>query len=314
MSLAQWDQEIQTLPPYSAHQPFTPGIRLRRPHRSSPNPHTQGCQFLIQLSGEDAVTVMDYEAIRVVARERFPELLQGPLGRGMIRYPKVEDLAAAKFHHDEYIKDAEPGREHHQEITGNDHLGVITDEGQPPLGRILSGTTASTQILPHRAGRDSNSQPKLQFVGDPLFTPGDVLCCHGADELLQVLRELRSSYASGFTAPEKTESLAVPTYESVGLDDNKSVGPIKPPTQSGHDPASGVVCSMRLNLTFPKQGELFSEEEVLGSERAGRPEEEKRQPAAVDENAKKRHDAVPEAPLGIRGRRHEGPGSHGRRL
>ena len=56
--------------------------------------------------------------VGVIARQRLTELLQGPLVRRVSRYPAVEDLAAAQFHHDQYIKDTETSRDHGEEIGG----------------------------------------------------------------------------------------------------------------------------------------------------------------------------------------------------
>lgn len=174
-------------------------------------------------------------------------------GRRMIRNTVMEDLAAAEFHDDEYIKDAKPSRNHGGEITGDDHLGVIANEGQPALGRILSGTMPAAQVLPHRARCHPNPELQFQFVGDPFFTPGDVSCCHRTDQLSEIFGQWRSSHGPGFPAPEQPESLAVPTDECLRLDDHEGVSPIKPVTQSGHDPSGGIIGSTGLDVAFLKQ-------------------------------------------------------------
>jgi hypothetical protein len=46
----------------------------------------------------------------------------------------MQNLAAAQFHDDQYIKDTEPGRDHGEEIAGNDDLGVVANKGRPPTG------------------------------------------------------------------------------------------------------------------------------------------------------------------------------------
>jgi hypothetical protein len=47
--------------------------------------------------GEDTVAVMDEEAVAVIRRYRFAQLLQGPLRRGMRRDVDMEQAAAGVF-------------------------------------------------------------------------------------------------------------------------------------------------------------------------------------------------------------------------
>ena len=79
---------------------------------------------------------------------------------------------------------------------------------------------------------------------------------------------------SGFSAPEQTESLAMPTDQGVRLDHDEGVPPVEPSTQSGHDPARRVRGPMGFDPALLKQGELFSQEEVFGGQSAARPETE----------------------------------------
>ena len=50
-------------------------------------------ETLVDLLSEDAVAIVDQEAVGMLARQRFPELLQGPFRRGMGRYVLVDNLA-----------------------------------------------------------------------------------------------------------------------------------------------------------------------------------------------------------------------------
>ena len=65
---------------------------------------------------------------------------------------------------------------------------------------------------------------------------------------------------------------------------------------------------MGQDLSFLKQGDLFSEKEVLGCQSARGSNKQQRQLAQFDENARECHEAVPDALLKIRG--HEASGSH----
>jgi hypothetical protein len=69
---------------------------------------------------------VDEEAKRMIPRERFAQLLLGPIRTGVIGDIDVQDSASAQFHDNEYINDTEPGRHHHEEVTGDSVLSVIT--------------------------------------------------------------------------------------------------------------------------------------------------------------------------------------------
>ena len=114
-----------------------------------------------------------------------------------------------EFHHNEYIKDMETGRDHSEEISGDNALGVVANEGQPPLSRIRSAPVAAAHVLADCARRDAKSQLYFQFIGDPLFTPSQILPRHGPDQVLQLLRNSRAPNGPGFLAPEQAESLAM---------------------------------------------------------------------------------------------------------
>ena len=52
---------------------------LLGPHRRAQNPYTQIGKTLVGIRSEDAVTIVDDEEVGMVARQRFPELLQAPV-------------------------------------------------------------------------------------------------------------------------------------------------------------------------------------------------------------------------------------------
>ena len=94
MRLSHRNEKIQALAAYGADESFASGIGFGRPHWSAQDSHSQSSHLLIQVSGENAVAVMNDETIRVAARQCLTELLQGPLGRGMSRHRVVQNLAA----------------------------------------------------------------------------------------------------------------------------------------------------------------------------------------------------------------------------
>jgi hypothetical protein len=71
--------------------------------------------------------------IGMTVGERLPELLQSPFRRRVGGYVVMEDSTSAQVHNHEYVQGAECGSDPNEEVTGNDHLGMITDESQPTL-------------------------------------------------------------------------------------------------------------------------------------------------------------------------------------
>ena len=60
-------------------------VRLRGSHWLRQDPHTQIGKALVDFLSKDAIAVVDDEAVRMVARQRFPELLQRPFRRRICR-------------------------------------------------------------------------------------------------------------------------------------------------------------------------------------------------------------------------------------
>jgi hypothetical protein len=83
MPFVEWNQEVQTLPPKAAAESLAHRVRFRSSHRRPQNPYTQIGKALVDFLGEDAVSIVDDESVRMIARQRFPELLERPLRCGM---------------------------------------------------------------------------------------------------------------------------------------------------------------------------------------------------------------------------------------
>jgi hypothetical protein len=79
MPLVQRDHEVETVSSQSSNNAFTDDIRHGRPHGRFEHAQTHMTHPLIHVGGENGVTVMNQYAVRVIDRDRFPELLHGPL-------------------------------------------------------------------------------------------------------------------------------------------------------------------------------------------------------------------------------------------
>src|SRR5215831_5661170 len=83
MAFVDWNQEVETFAKKAAAESLAHRVRLRGPHRRTQNPYTQIGKTLVDIRREDAVAMVDDETIRMIARQRFSELLQRPFRRGM---------------------------------------------------------------------------------------------------------------------------------------------------------------------------------------------------------------------------------------
>ena len=95
MAFVEWNQEVETLATKAPAQSLAHRVRLGRSHGRPQNSYTQVRQTLVDFLSEDAIAIMDDEAVGMVARQRFPELLQCPFRRGMGRGVAVENRKAA---------------------------------------------------------------------------------------------------------------------------------------------------------------------------------------------------------------------------
>src|SRR5215468_2799427 len=76
--LGEWDHTIQAFPSQRADEPLAERIGLRRPYRRLAHPQPQVADALVELVREDAIAVMDEEAIGMVSGNRFAQLLECP--------------------------------------------------------------------------------------------------------------------------------------------------------------------------------------------------------------------------------------------
>ena len=98
MASVEGDQEVETLPTKAPAQSLAHRICLGGSQRRAQNSYPQVRETLVDLRSEDAIAIMDEEAVRMIAGQRFPELLQRPCRRGMGRNVLVENLARSNLY------------------------------------------------------------------------------------------------------------------------------------------------------------------------------------------------------------------------
>src|SRR5215472_18291091 len=147
MVLVEGNQEVETFATKAAES-LAHRVRLWGPHRRTQNPYTQIGKTLVDILREDAVAIVDDEAVRMIARQGLPELLQRPFRRGMGSDVLVENLAGSDLHCNEDVEGSECGGDHHEEVASHHCLGVVVDEGQPALFRVRRNRLSLRRYLP----------------------------------------------------------------------------------------------------------------------------------------------------------------------
>ena len=194
MAFVQGKQEIQTFATKAPAQSLAHRIRLRCSHRRPQNSYPQVRETLVDFRSEDAIPIVNEEAVGMIARQGFPELLQRPLRRGMRRDVVVKNPAGSNLHDDKDVEGAESSGDHHEKVAGHYDLGMVADEGQPALLRVrCAHRSVLAKILADGARGDPKAQLEHQLVGDPFLSPGGILRGHTPDESTQVFGQARSA-------------------------------------------------------------------------------------------------------------------------
>ena len=187
MTFTEWDQEIQAFSPNRADRPFTKRIGLGRSNRRLQNTNAETLQCGVQARGEDCIAVVDDVAVGMIEHQKLPELLGGPLGGRVLSDVAVQDPARSNFHCDEDVQHAKARRDRNEEVTGDNGVRMIPNEGGPALAGA-STRLATLQILTDGSRRDSNAQLQRELIRDSLFTPRWIFKGHLADQFADIFR------------------------------------------------------------------------------------------------------------------------------
>src|SRR5271166_3173201 len=106
MPFVERNQEVQTLPAKTAGKSLAHRVRLRGAQRRPQNPYTQIGKALVDFLKEDAVSIVDEESVRMIARQCLPELLECPFRCGMGSDVLVKNPARSDLHHDQDVEGA----------------------------------------------------------------------------------------------------------------------------------------------------------------------------------------------------------------
>ncbi len=84
----------------------------------------------------------------------------------------------------------------------------------------------------------------------------------------------------------------MPADERIGLDVHQGVTPREHAAQNHHQEPSGIIGPVWPHLALLEQRELFSQEEVLGCQRAARPRSDNEEMDEIVHNGQQRREAM----------------------
>ena len=125
MVCRQRDNAVQACAPQRADESLTECIGLGALGRRFEDPESKMVYVLVELLGENAVAVMQQEAVAMGSGDGFAQLLERPLGCGMGRHIAVQNAARGMLHHDKHVEQTKGGCDHQAKVTRDDRLGMI---------------------------------------------------------------------------------------------------------------------------------------------------------------------------------------------
>jgi hypothetical protein len=125
---AERDNPIHTLSSECADHPFAKCVGLRTARRRFDHGQAQTGQRLVEVGRKDRIAVVDDEAILVVGRNGFAQLLEGPGGAGMGGRGEVKQAARGMLDDHQHVEAAKGGGRCDAEITGDNGLSVIPEK------------------------------------------------------------------------------------------------------------------------------------------------------------------------------------------
>src|ERR1700730_13280310 len=143
MLLAEWDDEIQTLPANGSHQTFTTGVRSGRPHRRSKYFESESPECVVPIPTKRLSRGHGLGIGMNDHWERPLETAVGPLRCRMSGNVAVQNPATADLHDQQHVQDLEASRDRNQKVAGDDRLSVIVNKGTPMLRRSSPWTLAT---------------------------------------------------------------------------------------------------------------------------------------------------------------------------
>src|SRR6516162_5355492 len=126
----------------------------------------------------------------------------------MRRHVDVSQPTRVMLDHNKHVQHPECRSDRHEEVTGEDRLGMVLQEGGPALIATRLPRRSLRHVLAHGSRRDSDPELDQQLIGNPLLAPERVFYSHPANQAAQ-LRWNRWSARPALQAPENPPAQSI---------------------------------------------------------------------------------------------------------
>ena len=141
-------------------------------------------------------------------------------------HTKMDDLPSFVVDYKPGVQQSEPNGRDHEKVHCGNPMPVIVKKRLPPLALMVVGISLR-EIS--RDGGKPNRDPKLRKFSPDLSGAPAVLSCESANEGLYVSRNGRTpGSAPRNRSPVEAESLAMPSDDGLGLNDDQNIFPPGP--------------------------------------------------------------------------------------
>ena len=151
MPLVERNHPIETLAPSGPNESLAVPVGLRRADGGLQHAQRHGVQRIVNCGREDAVAIVHEEATGPIDGKAIPELLNGPLGRGMPGEIPVHDPPSCDVQDDEDIDALKRGGHHHEEVARQYAAGVVPKERGPRSGGGRREAAGACSVEPFEA-------------------------------------------------------------------------------------------------------------------------------------------------------------------
>jgi hypothetical protein len=236
VEIVQGDDVIQQIAPAALNPSLRDTVLPRTLERGSYRPHGHRPHCYRNLQSVLGIPIKNEKPRSRLIRERFPQLLDDPKAVGMPRDIEMQNAPASVADDEETVEHPERDGRDRKQVHGGDGFSMITQKGEPTLGRI-----GISRCPAHPAGDGPFGNIKTEHQNLTVNTrcaPGWILVHHPKDQIAHLLGNPLSPYhasGSGQGTPIERESRSVPTHHGLWADDKKSLFPSRPES-SRQDP------------------------------------------------------------------------------
>jgi hypothetical protein len=266
------DHVIEALTPNAADDSLHEGTLPRAPRRGENLLDAEAFHTRLELVPVDAIAISDEEPRGRLPRERFGELLGGPLRGRLFGHVEVHDPTAGASENDEDEEDLEGDRGHDEEVDRHEVLHVVFEEGAPRRGGRLPGPH---HVLLYRGLAHGDAELR-KFAHNPWGAPAWVRRRHLSDEVPDLLGHRGSHRGpaiswAGEARPVVSEPATLPGDHGAGPDKDECAAPSTPgPREASPEEAIGDL-DARSRAEALVDSELVTQSDDLELEGGSRP-------------------------------------------